>query len=303
MRNALIVLVIVALALVTVGIVNHAVAFDVDFLAVTWSGVSLFWVTVALAALMVLAGVLAALLAQSAAVSVQRKLEVELATTYERLRAAEAALPPAAAAAGAGSAGSATAVAAGGGPAEDRLVTESATLPAMPAPPAAAASATAVTAAAVAPSGGSAGASAAAVVGDVSGERPAEPGMEPEPAAGVVDEGAAADGLGEPAALAGPRPSTSAPEPAAEAPADEAPAVASGAARTEGPGGEADEPAPETAPAPPAGQAGGVALDDPAKTAVTEIVTPTPDPVTDVAGVPPAVMPSDSAPPSGRPAS
>ena len=50
MRNALIILVIVALVLIALGAVNHAVAFDIDFLAVTWTAISLFWVSVVLAA-------------------------------------------------------------------------------------------------------------------------------------------------------------------------------------------------------------------------------------------------------------
>ena len=93
MRNALIVLVIVALVLVVLGALNHTVLFDIDFLAVTWTAVSLFWVAVAVAAVILVAGLGAAVLARSSAVSAQRKLEVELQSTYQRLRAAEAKIP------------------------------------------------------------------------------------------------------------------------------------------------------------------------------------------------------------------
>ncbi|MCX6363427.1 MAG: hypothetical protein NTW58_04525 [Actinobacteria bacterium] len=93
MRNALIVLVVVALVLVVLGAVNNGLLFDIDFVAGTWTAVSLFWVTVVAAGVVVVSGVAAALLAQSGAVATRRRLEKELQGTYERLRAAEAKLP------------------------------------------------------------------------------------------------------------------------------------------------------------------------------------------------------------------
>lgn len=93
MRNALIVLVVVALVLVALGAVNHGLLFDIDFVAGTWTAVSVFWVAVAAAGVVFVSGVVAAFLARSGAVAARRKLEKELQGAYERLRAAEAKLP------------------------------------------------------------------------------------------------------------------------------------------------------------------------------------------------------------------
>jgi len=92
-RNALIVLLAVALVLVGLGALNHSLAFDIDYVAGSFTGVSVFWITVAIGAVLVLAGVVAIWLARMSVVSAQRKLEAELQSTYERLRAAEARLP------------------------------------------------------------------------------------------------------------------------------------------------------------------------------------------------------------------
>ncbi len=92
-RNALIVLVVVALVLVALGAVNNGLLFDIDFVAATWTAVSLFWVAVVIAGVVFVTGVAAAFLAASGAVAARRKLEKELQSTYERLRAAEAKLP------------------------------------------------------------------------------------------------------------------------------------------------------------------------------------------------------------------
>jgi len=92
-RNALIVVAVVALALVTLGAVNHGLLFDIDFVAGTWTAVSLFWVAVVTAGIVVVTGLVAALFARSGATAARRKLEKELQGTYERLRAAEAQLP------------------------------------------------------------------------------------------------------------------------------------------------------------------------------------------------------------------
>jgi hypothetical protein len=92
-RNALIVLVVVALVIVTLGAVNSGLLFDIDFVAGTWTAVSLFWVAVVIAGVVFVTGVAAALLAASGAVTARRKVEKELQGTYERLRATEAKLP------------------------------------------------------------------------------------------------------------------------------------------------------------------------------------------------------------------
>ncbi len=90
MRTALTILIIVALALVAVGAVNHAVTLDLDFLALSLTGVSVFWVTVVFAGIVVAAGVAAAWAARGAATAAQRRLEKELGKTYKRLREAQA---------------------------------------------------------------------------------------------------------------------------------------------------------------------------------------------------------------------
>jgi hypothetical protein len=92
-RNALILLGVVDLVIVVGGAVNHAVAFDIDYVFGSWAAVSMFWIAVGVAATMTVVGLLTAWLARSAAVDGQRKLEGELERTYERLRAAETASP------------------------------------------------------------------------------------------------------------------------------------------------------------------------------------------------------------------
>jgi uncharacterized membrane protein YciS (DUF1049 family) len=89
-RNALILLAVVALLILTVGALNNGTAFDVDYVAGTVSAVSLFWVSVVLAALVFVVGLAAAWFAQAAVAGTRRKLEAELQSTYERLREAEA---------------------------------------------------------------------------------------------------------------------------------------------------------------------------------------------------------------------
>ena len=93
MRNALIVLVVVALVLMTLGAVNHGLLFDIDLVVVTWTAVSLFWVAAVTAGVVVVTGMVVAYLSRTGAVATRRKLEKELQGTYERLRAAEAKLP------------------------------------------------------------------------------------------------------------------------------------------------------------------------------------------------------------------
>lgn len=93
MRNALILLAVVALAIITAGAINHSVAVDVDWVAGTWRAVSLFWVAVTVAAIVFTSGLAAALLGRAGALRVQRRLETELDTTYRRVRELEAGSP------------------------------------------------------------------------------------------------------------------------------------------------------------------------------------------------------------------
>jgi uncharacterized membrane protein YciS (DUF1049 family) len=92
-RNALIVLVVVALVIVTLGAFNNDLLFEIDLVVGTWTAVSLFWVAVAIAGVVIITGFAAAFFARSSAVATRRKLEKELQGTYERLRDAEAKLP------------------------------------------------------------------------------------------------------------------------------------------------------------------------------------------------------------------
>jgi hypothetical protein len=89
-RNALILLAVVALAILVMGALNNGTTFEVDYVAGTVSSVSLFWVSAVIAALVVVAGLAAAWFALSGAAGGRRKLEAELQSTYERLREAEA---------------------------------------------------------------------------------------------------------------------------------------------------------------------------------------------------------------------
>lgn len=114
MRNALTLLVVIALAVVTVGALNHALVVDLDFVAATWTAVSLLWVALAVAAVIVVGGGIAALLARAGIRRALVKVEGELQSTFERLRAAEAraAAEPEEVAGGAAAAGGAAEAAA-----------------------------------------------------------------------------------------------------------------------------------------------------------------------------------------------
>ncbi|MBE0529080.1 MAG: hypothetical protein IH629_07775 [Thermoleophilia bacterium] len=89
MRNALILLAVVALLILVGGALNNGVVFDVDYVAGTATGVSLLWVATVIAALVFVVGLIAAYLARTAVFDQRRKLEAQLQTTYERLREAE----------------------------------------------------------------------------------------------------------------------------------------------------------------------------------------------------------------------
>ncbi len=90
MRNALILLAVVAGIILGAGALNNGVVFDIDYVAGTVSSVSLFWVSGIIAAIILVAGLAASWFALSSAAGARRKLEAELQSTYERLRQTEA---------------------------------------------------------------------------------------------------------------------------------------------------------------------------------------------------------------------
>ena len=90
MRNALILLAVVALLILVMGGLNNGTAFNVDYAVGTVNAVSVFWVSAVIAALVFIVGLVAAWFAKSSMTGSRRKLEAELQATYERLREAEA---------------------------------------------------------------------------------------------------------------------------------------------------------------------------------------------------------------------
>jgi uncharacterized membrane protein YedE/YeeE len=84
------VLLAAAAVIVLAGAFSRSLELDVAYVAGTLRGVSAFWIALALAALLLLAGLLAAWFSRRSAMRSCRKLEAELETTYQRLREAEA---------------------------------------------------------------------------------------------------------------------------------------------------------------------------------------------------------------------
>ncbi len=93
MRPLLTTLGVVGLVIVIAGAVNHAIGVRIDYLVGTAPSLSLFWFAVAVAVLIVAAGLVGALVGRSGANSERGKLEAELEDTYRRLRAAQAQAP------------------------------------------------------------------------------------------------------------------------------------------------------------------------------------------------------------------
>jgi uncharacterized membrane protein len=89
-RNALILLAVVAVLILVMGGLNNGTAFNVDYAVGTVNAVSVFWVSAVIAALVFIVGLVAAWFAKSATTGSRRKLEAELQATYVRLREAEA---------------------------------------------------------------------------------------------------------------------------------------------------------------------------------------------------------------------
>lgn len=92
MRDILVIVIIIAIALVCLGAVNHDRTVDFDYFFGTWTGVSMLWLAVIAAALVVGIGLVAGGSAAVHAAGDRHKLERELDATYTRLRAAEAQL-------------------------------------------------------------------------------------------------------------------------------------------------------------------------------------------------------------------
>ncbi len=100
MKNALIVLVVVALVVLTLGLFNREAIVDVDYVVGVWRSVSVFWLFAIAAGVVVAAGLLGASLARAQGWRERGKLEKELLEVYRRLRAVEAQVEQSAGAAG-----------------------------------------------------------------------------------------------------------------------------------------------------------------------------------------------------------
>lgn len=96
MKDILIVLLVVALALLVVGAANSGQRVDLDYVFGTWHAVSLFSLIAIAVAVLVVVGLAAAAFEGIRAAGERRKLERELEHTYGRLREAEAQLAQAA---------------------------------------------------------------------------------------------------------------------------------------------------------------------------------------------------------------
>ena len=90
MKDILIVLLVIAVALLIIGAANNDQRVDLDYVFGTWHQVSLFTLIAIAAAALVVVGLTAAAFAALGAAGDRRKLERELEQTYGRLREAEA---------------------------------------------------------------------------------------------------------------------------------------------------------------------------------------------------------------------
>jgi len=93
MKNVVTVLLVLAVAVLAVGIASHGSRVDLDYVVGTWHQVSLLVLAAVVAALLVVVGVLSGAAVGLARARDRRALQAELQRTYERLRAAEAATP------------------------------------------------------------------------------------------------------------------------------------------------------------------------------------------------------------------
>ncbi len=90
MKDILIVLLVIAVALLIIGAANNDQRVDLDYIFGTWHQVSLFTLIAIAAGALVVVGLTAAAFAALGAAGDRRKLERELEQTYGRLRDAEA---------------------------------------------------------------------------------------------------------------------------------------------------------------------------------------------------------------------
>jgi uncharacterized membrane protein YciS (DUF1049 family) len=91
-KDILVVLLVIALALLVVGAANDTRHVDVNYLFGTWHGVSLFVLIAIAAAALVVVGLVVLIFAAIRGAGERRKLERELERTYARLRETEARL-------------------------------------------------------------------------------------------------------------------------------------------------------------------------------------------------------------------
>lgn len=92
MREVVILLLVVVLAIMVLGAVNQDQQLDFDYVVGTWEDVSLLELTAVAAGVVFAAGVVSAAIVRGGLIGGRRKLERELQETYVRLRAAEAKL-------------------------------------------------------------------------------------------------------------------------------------------------------------------------------------------------------------------
>ena len=90
MKDILIVLLVLVVAILTLGAVNHGVTFDLDYVFGTWHHVSLLLVFLIASLLVVAVALLASGFSGLRLGQQRHKLERELEETYKRLRAVEA---------------------------------------------------------------------------------------------------------------------------------------------------------------------------------------------------------------------
>jgi len=91
MKNVLIALAVIAVLVLAIGAASHGVRLDVDYLAGTWHHASALALSAVVAALLVVVGLGAAVIALLGVSHDRDVLEAELERTYVRLRAAESA--------------------------------------------------------------------------------------------------------------------------------------------------------------------------------------------------------------------
>ncbi len=90
MKNVVTALLVLAVAVLAVGIASHGSRVDLDYVAGTWHQVSLLSLAAVVAALLVVVGVLSGVAVDLSRSRDRRVLHDELERTYVRLRAAEA---------------------------------------------------------------------------------------------------------------------------------------------------------------------------------------------------------------------